>query len=227
MIDMRTVKFNEGVVITISDVNDGNMKDPSLPNWADGKIERNREEFLQKSGIPIENVVLIKADYSDDNFCRYNYIINTDKRRLGSPVADIRPSDGLVTKTPNIGIFLPLADCLGVVFYDEKHRILMVVHSGRHNLEQEGLKKAVEFLGNYGSKAADLKVWLSPSAGVRNYPLHACEGKSLEQVAWEQLTSTGVTDIMVDDIDVTTDENYYSHSQGDHDKRFAILAYML
>ena len=149
-----------------------------------------------------------------------------DANRLNLPIKNISASDGLATRTPGVGVFLPLADCPGVVIYDPHQRILMVVHAGRHNLEQDGLVKAVEFLTGLGSQPRDLTAWISPTAGAENYPVEAFGGQGLLQIATNQLAKAGVSKIAYDETDTTTSEKYYSHSQGDHDKRFAIVAYI-
>jgi copper oxidase (laccase) domain-containing protein len=223
---MKLIDFDPGICVALSDRSDGNMKNPSLLNWVDDEIIENRRKFLKNSGIGRESIALIRAEYNADDFCRYKIIDKIDNYRLDLPVAEIPVSDGLMAKTPKTGIFLPVADCLGVVIYDSKQRILMVVHCGRHNLEQDGLVKVVKFLVQQGAQPQDMKVWFSPSAGAENYPVHAFGGKSLEQVAREQLAKAGVTQIVSDNTDTTINEEYYSHSQGDKDQRFAVLAYI-
>ncbi|MDL2328044.1 laccase domain-containing protein, partial [Ruminococcaceae bacterium OttesenSCG-928-A11] len=193
----------------------------------DKEILQNREKFLKQASIDLNNTALIAVDYSTDNFSKYFYMNSSGKFTINNDVNNIPSSDGLTTMSPHLGIFLPLADCLGVVLYDDIQKILMVVHAGRHNLKENGLIKAVEFMKKYGAKCTQIKAWLSPSAGEDNYPLYDFDNKSLEKVAREQLNSVGVNNIISADIDTTKDNNYYSHSQGDSDKRHAILAYIV
>lgn len=54
-------------------------------------------------------------------------------------------SDGLITKCSNVGILLPLADCLGIVVFDEEYHVLGLLHSGRQNVEQYGPGKFIEY----------------------------------------------------------------------------------
>lgn len=222
---MKVVDFHKDIFLSLSDISDGNMKNPKLENWTNKEILLNREKFLEKSKIDPNNTALIAVNYSKENFKKYYYINSSGKFTINHEVKDIPSSDGLATMSPMLGIFLPLADCLGAVMYDETLKILMMVHAGRHNLEQDGLFDAVEFLKKYGAEPKNIKAWLSPSAGEDNYPLKKMGNKSLVQVAKEQLNKAGVNNISSTDYDTTTDDNYYSHSQGDVDKRFAILAY--
>jgi len=74
-----------------------------------------------------------------------------------------------------------------------------------------------------------LRIWLSPAAGAKNYPLYKFANQSLREVNISQFVAASVRaeNIGGDDIDTTTDENYFSHSQGDRDQRFAIVAKMV
>ena len=115
---------------------------------------------------------------------------------------------------------------MGVVLYDPVQAAMMVVHCGRHTVLQEGAKKAVEFMGREaGTRAEDVLAWLSPAAGKENYPLYDLSGASLMEVVVGQLVEAGVIEakILKSEIDTTTDADYFSHSQGDREERFAIV----
>ena len=70
-------------------------------------------------------------------------------------------SDGLVTKCIDVGILLPLADCLGIVVFDEGRQALGLLHAGRHNVEQSGPKKFIGyFCKKFDTKPENLKIYL-------------------------------------------------------------------
>jgi copper oxidase (laccase) domain-containing protein len=129
---------------------------------------------------------------------------------------------------------LPLADCIGAVLYDPDTSVLMVSHLGRHNVEQGGGSKSVQYLvKNHDVNPKNLKVWLSPAAGKTNYPLHAFDNRGLHEIATEQLITAGIVPENIDTsrIDTTTDTTYFSHSEflkghRDTDGRFAVVAVM-
>ena len=110
----------------------------------------------------------------------------------------------------------------------------MVTHLGRHNLEQHGGQKSVEFMmKKFNTSPGKLEIHFSPSAGRENYPLFSFGGKSLAEVAVEQLTAAGVRSetIELSLIDTTIDERYFSHSQylkgrRPSDGRFAIISWL-
>lgn len=196
-------------------------------------IRANREHFLKYHDSSPEASTLVHLVYEEDDYCRYKTV---DQSFAGDGMA--RPpsfeADGLVTTTPGLALFLPLADCTGVVLHDPTQNILMLTHLGRHNLEQFGGSKSVEYLVNiHGVNPANLTAWLSPAAGKDNYPLFAFENRSMHDVAIEQLRSRGIVEqnITSSDIDTTKDSDYFSHSQFlknnlTDDGRFAIVAVM-
>ncbi|MDR1271909.1 MAG: laccase domain-containing protein [Clostridiales Family XIII bacterium] len=223
---MKTIDLCEEVSIFLSDKTDGNMRNLALANWANDETIKIRQGFLGRAGIAPEDTALVFVDYSRSDFTQYRLIESPGDYRLNNAEATTEASDGLAVRTRGIGLFLPLADCIGAVIFDRRQKLLMLVHAGRHNLEQDGLGAAVRFLTGQGTSPSDLSVWLSPSAGKKSYPVYSLGGKGLEEIAIEQLVCAGVTDIASAGIDTTADENYYSHSEGDRDKRFAVLAYM-
>jgi len=192
-----------------------------------------RRKFLEKNNIDIQNTTLVRLTYEGGDFCRYRTLHNSD---MGDGMT--RPtsydSDALVVTTPDHALFLPLADCIGAVIYDPTQNILMLSHLGRHNLEQSGGTKSIEYLAEkHGCNPVNLTVWLSPAAGKSSYPLYAFNNRSLHDVATEQLQGAGIpaTNITASPIDSATNPNYFSHSlflagKRPTDDRHAIVAVM-
>jgi copper oxidase (laccase) domain-containing protein len=211
-----------------SDTSDGSMK--SL-NSDQSAARHNRVTFLEKNGIDPTTTTLHTLSYGGENYCRY---ITLDVSNKGDGI--VRDStidaDAVVVTEPNHAVLLPLADCIGAVIHDPTQNILMMSHLGRHNLEQFGGTKCIEYLvANHSVNPADLTVWLSPAAGKENYPLYAFDNRSLHDEATEQLITAGVAkeNITPSPIDSSTNPNYFSHSQflkgnRDTDGRFAIIA---
>lgn len=195
-------------------------------------VDENRRAFLEQRNLSLEKSVLVQLDYDSDNFCRYDVI---DETAAGEGIVrGGRIADGLATQTKGLALFLPLADCVGVVLYDPEHVALMLTHLGRHNLEQNGGQRSVEFMiDEFGTDPSKLKVFFSPSAGKENYPVFSFDGKSLAEVAVIQLQTAGVRleNIEVSPIDTTEDLSYFSHSEflknhRKNDGRFAVVAWL-
>ena len=158
----------------------------------DDERRHNRQKYLEKHGISIEQSVLVCLKYEGDNYRRY-YTVGSDQAGDGMTYESSVVSDGLFTQNKNLALFLPVADCIGAVLYDPVHQILGLGHLGRHNLLQAGGTGLVEYMVNeFGSNASDIEVWLSPAAGRENYPLYDFANRSMHEVATEQLLAGGV-----------------------------------
>lgn len=213
---------------TVSSIPDGSMKsiDRSYAS-----VLPARAAFLKNNSLEPSDTTLIQLTYETNDFCRYQVLSAGDKGDGITRHATIE-ADALVVTEPNHALLLPLADCVGAVIHDPAKDILMVSHLGRHNLEQLGGTRCIAYLiERFGCNPSNLTVWLSPSAGKENYPLYSFDGRSLQDVAIEQLTAAGVTrdHIEASSADTTTHQDFFSHSEflkgnRDNDGRFAIVA---
>lgn len=228
--DQPTI-FGDMIVAALSSKGDGNLK---FGLGDDAKTLDNRQRFLSQVGIDIRHTSLVGITYDTDDFAKYR-IVNVEDKGKGMLASDMEEYvDALVTTKPGHALFLPIADCAGVILYDPVRRVLMVSHLGRHSVEQKGAVKSVEYMTEKcGASAKDILVWVSPSVGRATYPLAAFEGRSLQEVISEQLGRAGVAKehIEVSAIDTARDENYFSHSEflkgrQDTSGRFAVVAMM-
>ncbi|MDR1033066.1 MAG: laccase domain-containing protein [Candidatus Nomurabacteria bacterium] len=229
----EAINFADGaVVIGLSTVADGDIRLAEKTGDALTEVQVNIANFLHRTGFEPEHTALVYMRYDKDDFKRYHLADGTWGGK-GMKTAESAPvSDGLATQARGLGLFLPLADCLGAVIYDPEHQALMVSHLGRHNLLQDGAKTSVEFMAEkFGYKPGSLQIWLSPAGGKEGFPVWARDGKGLRELALEQFAAAGVdlANIISDDTDTTTSPDYYSHSQAlktgvDLNKRFAIAA---
>lgn len=195
------------------------VRDGSMLNRDETSLEQaiaHREKWLSSVGVPIEQTYRIILAYAGrDDFCRYREVSNDDVP-ANSLDGDNVISDALITTRPGVALFLPLADCIGAVFHDEEHGVLMMSHLGRHSLEQNGGVKSVQHLvKHYGTDPAKLKVWLSAAIGKNYYKIFKLDNKGMKEVLHEQLAEAGVTpeNIQDTDHDTGTHEAYYSYSE--------------
>jgi copper oxidase (laccase) domain-containing protein len=213
--------------ITVSTVADGSMRHGDR---VDDKIQANRRQFLRKHSTTLAKTVLLQISYSTDDFVKYQSITLAEAGD-GMIRQSTIDADGLVTTEPGLTMFLPLADCVGAVIFDSRQSVVMLSHLGRHNLEQNGGQRLVEYLiQTYNSQPADLAIYLSPAASGQYYPLHAFNDRSLHKVTCDQLQISGVQkkNITIDQRDTVTSDEFYSHSaflRGEKptDDRFAII----
>ncbi|MCL2037998.1 laccase domain-containing protein [Candidatus Saccharibacteria bacterium] len=223
---------NGAVQIACSTTADGDM----LPRDKTGseleKVRSNIDNFLKQINSAITKAAWVRMDYDREDYRRYMVVGPDD---AGAGLSDNHPiavADGLATRAKNMTLFLPLADCLGAALYDPENAALMMTHLGRHATEQHGATTSVEFMTEkFGTDPKHLQIWLSPSASAENYPMWTFNNRSQRDVNIEHFISTGVRpeNITGDNIDNTTDPNYFSHSNflkglQKTDDKFAIAA---
>lgn len=215
--------MDQDIKIAYSTLADGNMRVFGAENEAE--IIKNQMNLGARIGV--SNIARIRTTYDDrTDFTRYYEITdkNLEDFEVTKTEVTIPISDGLYTTLKEVGLLLPIADCLGIVVYDPKTEVLGLLHSGRQNLEQEGAKRFIdELVERYYINPADLKVFFSPCA--QNYEIYALENQKLPDVAKAQLKKAGVKpeNIEESEIDTVTDPRFPSASAGDKTTRFAII----
>jgi copper oxidase (laccase) domain-containing protein len=180
------------------------------------------------------NALIRATKQHETDWCRYREVTQSDGG-LGMYDGNIDAADALITRTPGLALFLPVADCIGAAIYDLAQNIIMVSHLGRHSLEQHGAQKSVEYLvRTHGSIPSNLQIWLTPAAGKDTFPIWALNNQGLKESAYMQFHAAGITDAQIIDnpIDTTRDSRYYSYSEflkgnRDIDADYAIVAMII
>lgn len=218
-------------VVALSKVADGTMYIPG--DTTNTAVVENRRAWLQPLGVSLDATSRVAITYDQPDFRRYRTVTSKDK---GDGMYDDSkaPADALVVTQPGHALFLPVADCVATVFFDEAHSVMMLSHLGRHSLEQRGGIASVHYLTeHFGTDPTTLKVWLSPAPGKQVYPIFALGNKGMKEVLYEQLAEAGITakNITDNSADTATDPEYYSHSQflagnKPEDGRFGMVAMM-
>ena len=220
----KIVLFDGLVEMGVSDIHDGSMR--FLGEGDEAEVIKRQEELGELIGLDGNMVARLRTVYDGrDEYTFYDEISdNVSEFMIKNSEKTIPVTDGLVTKRNDVGMLLPLADCVGAVVFDEKKRILGLLHAGRHNVEQYGPEKFIKHLrDNYGCEPSDLKVYFSPCA--QNYQIHALDNQKMADAVFEQLTGVGVLPENIDNpgIDTVADDDYPSCSNGDYKIRFAIV----
>lgn len=221
--------MNDSVLIAISNLSDGTMSSGNNEVVA----RKNRQKFLRRYDISLEQSILVKLDYGSDNYRRY-YEVGFEQKGDGMSYGSSIVADALFTRAKDTALFLPVADCIAAVLYDDEHGVLGLSHLGRHNLSQQGGTATVQFMTQeFGTRPENIQVWLSPAAGRGNYPLYDFENRSLHEVALQQLLAgeVPINNISIDSHDTTTDQGMFSHSEflkgnRSQDGRQAVVAMM-
>lgn len=203
--------LHSDIDILLSTTTDGSLRSSLVPEPEIS--ETTTHAFLAAQGISLHHTTLLRLSYDGDDFCKYHEVSN-DEIGAGFVRSQDKVADALVTRQSGVVLFLPIADCIGTVLYHPPTQTLMLSHLGRHNLEQYGGTKSVEYLKQYGVNPKELLVYLSPAASSERYPLYTFEYRSLHDVATSQLQDAGVqqANITVDGRDTVTDPDFFSHS---------------
>jgi copper oxidase (laccase) domain-containing protein len=215
------------------------MLDRTIENIHDEAIVANRKRFCQAVGIDYRECAYQQIRYNDDS--TYDVIREVDQPDSIGVAADV-----LYTKVSGVGLFLPIADCIGTILYDPVRKALALAHLGRHASVAGAMKKTIEFFIEKGSSPADIIIWMSPGVAQKNYRMayfdklndpdwqsyaeRRNDGVYLDLVGFNR-TSAQQAGVLAENIhssavDTATDQNYFSHSRGDVAARFAVVVMM-
>ena len=229
--------FGGAVIAGVSSRQDGTVLDRTRDARHDPEFVARRQMICHEFGIEYEACVYQIISYEPEN--TFDSIVEVD-----TPNTDGVHADVLYTETPGVGLFLPVADCIGTVIYDPRRKSLALAHIGRHASIADTLAKTITLFTHKGSRAEDLMIWMAPSVGKENYHMKYFDLKSAP--AWRaycverddgvyldlrgynrsRAIESGVpaAQISISSIDTASDANYFSHSQGDAIGRFAVVA---
>ncbi len=233
----QPTRLGEGVIAGVSSRNDGTMLDRTLDDRHAPHAVDNRRTFCKKIGINYDHCVYQIITYGPD--VTYDMIQRVDVPDTKGVHADV-----LYTEMPGVGLFLPVADCVGTILYDPTCRALALAHIGRHASLANTLSKTIAYFLRHGSNANDIHIWMAPSVKKGSYRMEYfdaadtpewrsyCEKKPdgyyLDLLGYNThlavLSGIPRDQIVCSDIDTATNPQYYSHSQGDAAGRFAVVA---
>lgn len=234
--------FADDVIVRFSSRSDGTVLDRSLAIH-DPAVVNNRRAFCEAQDVSYDDVVYQRIVYSDT--ATYDVIKEVTDRDTSQYIPEVA-ADALVTRMPGVGFFLPVADCVATVIYDPRLRMLALLHLGRHSTMTDLLPQMLDKFRDAGSQSTDLLVWMSPSAGREHYRLEYFEKR--DDPAWqpffderedgfyidmagynrERCLQAGLLseNIYISSIDTMSDDNYFSHANGDTRGRMGLLAIM-
>ena len=108
------------------------------------------------------------------------------------PDGHLGQADALITDRPGVSLFLRFADCLAVMIYDPRRRVVGIAHAGWRGSLKKVAKATVEAMAQrYGSQPADLVAGVGPGIG----PCHYAVGP--EVVAQTRQAFNGVSDSLL------------------------------
>jgi polyphenol oxidase len=123
-------------------------------------IIKNRNLLAESIGIKLEQLVFQYQIHSD----KIEYISERQHKR------EFCQRDAMITDKPGICLCVKGADCVPLIFYDTKNRIIGAAHAGwKGTLSQIGRKLVEKMMQDYGSKPNNIFVGIGPSIGPEDY----------------------------------------------------------
>lgn len=232
--------FSSNVQVTLSSRTDGTMLDRTLPTHAP-EIINNREKFCISQGVGYRDVVYQRIVYGDQR--TYDLIAEVDDGSTTKHTPEV-VADALYTRSRNVALLLPVADCVATVMYDPTTEALALLHLGRHSTLTPLFARVLEKMTHEGANPEKIIVWMSPNVHASHYTMeyfdHAeeldwrefCErqpdGYHLDLQGYNQAVCLkhGLRPeyIHTSPINTVANPNYFSHSAGDVSGRFAVVA---
>jgi len=210
-------------------VDEGNMATLFSGQTADpDEIFVNRKKFLERLDINIDDCVGMWHQQSN----KVGVVSKTKFEQFD--FQKIAKLDGLITNKKGRFLFMVVADCLSIVIYDPKKKVVGLIHAGWKGVDLEIPKVAVEsLLKEYGCDPEDLIIGFGPVARkdffVKENPEQKDDLKWKEFVendrksdlykidfvglARKQLIDVGVKNSNIFDCDIDTIKNkrFFSH----------------
>ncbi len=122
-------------------------------------VDENFRRFSAANGLPFESLVLTHQTHT-------NHVVTVDEAfKNKGRCRDLRETDGLVTKTPGVGLVCFTADCVPLLLADPQSGAIAAVHAGWRGTVQEIAAKVVEQMIAAGAKAENILAAIGPSIG--------------------------------------------------------------
>ena len=135
-----------------------NLRSHSGDDW--NNVLENFRIISDALGIERDNLVLSKQVHEDK-------VIDVDETNRGNGILyenKFTSADALITNRKNVPIAVFSADCVPVLFLDNKNGVIAAAHSGwRGTVKRIAQKTAEKMINDYGSNPADILVAIGPS----------------------------------------------------------------
>ena len=187
----------------------------STPSWITA-FTTGKDSGVEVLGLRLEDLALPRQVHSD-NVCWM--------KEPGRP----EQTDAVITDQPGLCVCVKTADCIPVLLYDTRKRIVAAVHAGWRGTVARIVQKTIRQM--QAQSPDDLHAIIGPGislewfeVGDEVYEDFKAEGFPMERIAkkisrwhidlWEAnrwlLEKQGVTDIFVEGTCTRTSENFYS-----------------
>lgn len=124
-------------------------------------IEDNYRTLFNDLNIEYSSLVKITQSHTD-NIIAINCKKNNNSADINLDY--LQDVDGSITDKSNIALATTSADCLCVILYDAKNKVIANVHSGwRGTFKKIAFKAVQKMINEYGSNPKDIEAFLMPA----------------------------------------------------------------
>ena len=123
-------------------------------------IKKNFEVIKKKINKDSEEIFLVKQIH-DNKFIFLSQNSNIKNRSINA--------DAIITDKKKIPIAILTADCVPLLIFDKKRKMIAAIHAGWRGAYKGIIQKVIKFMFNKGCKKEDMIVAIGPSISIKNY----------------------------------------------------------
>jgi hypothetical protein len=128
-------------------------------------VRDNRALVAELVGVPVDRLCFMEQVHGAD-------VVTIDGddvvRRMAGGAEPLR-ADGMVTALPQVGLAVLVADCLPVLFADERAGVIGVAHAGRLGAAAGILQAVLGAMSSLGAELVNIRTVIGPAVCGRCY----------------------------------------------------------
>ena len=122
-------------------------------------VKKNLEVVKKKISNSAKNIFLLNQIHSNKLvYIDYNYKLTKKPK-----------ADAVITNQKNLPIAVLTADCVPILIYDNKKRIVAAIHAGWKGAFKGIIDKVIQFMVKKGCSLKNITAVIGPSISVKNY----------------------------------------------------------
>ena len=123
-------------------------------------VETNKERLCSILGLNHKNIISPEQKH-------------TNNIKIVTSIEDnVSDTDGIITAVPELVVMLLFADCIPVILFSPKNKVLGVIHAGWRGTAKKIVLKGVKiFTDNFNIYPEEIKAAIGPAIGQCCYPV--------------------------------------------------------
>ena len=134
-----------------------------------GNVVENRRRAAASVGAGLGDLVFARQVHG----AAVRVVTAADRGGANAPGGTVGDADALVTNEPGPVLAVLVADCVPVVLYDPRARVLACVHAGWRGTVARATGAALAAMATLGARPADVRAGIGPAIGPDRYQVGA------------------------------------------------------